>query len=117
MGMRSWVNRRQTWKKLPCSALHDQATNVLLTPLAAVFCVVARVQALLAADVNIRLVANLRKNVKAKINLEELATGHNRRKMIQKVRWLGNSMSGLAFLFRNFLHATDIIYLRLGCLR
>jgi signal recognition particle subunit SRP54 len=40
---------------------------------------------LLAADVNIRLVANLRKNVKAKINLEDLATGHNRRKMIQKV--------------------------------
>ncbi len=45
-------------------------------------------QALLAADVNIRLVANLRKNVKAKINLEELATGHNRRKMIQKVRFV-----------------------------
>lgn len=42
-------------------------------------------QALLAADVNIKLVAKLRKNVKAKINLEDLATGLNRRKMIQQV--------------------------------
>lgn len=40
--------------------------------------------ALLAADVNIKLVAKLRKNVKAKINLEDLATGLNRRKMIQQ---------------------------------
>ena len=42
------------------------------------------VQALLAADVNIKLVAKLRKNVKNAINLEDLATGLNRRRMIQQ---------------------------------
>jgi signal recognition particle GTPase len=41
-------------------------------------------QALLSSDVNIKLVAKLRKNVKAKINLEELATGLNRRRVIQQ---------------------------------
>ena len=40
--------------------------------------------ALLSSDVNIKLVAKLRKNVKAKINLEELATGLNRRRVIQQ---------------------------------
>ena len=42
-------------------------------------------QALLSADVNVKLVQKLRKNVKGKINLEDLATGLNRRKMIQQV--------------------------------
>jgi hypothetical protein len=42
-------------------------------------------QALLSADVNVKLVQKLRKNVKNKINLEDLATGLNRRKMIQQV--------------------------------
>jgi signal recognition particle subunit SRP54 len=41
-------------------------------------------QALLSSDVNIKLVAKMRKNVKAKINLEELATGLNRRRVIQQ---------------------------------
>ena len=41
-------------------------------------------QALLSADVNVKLVQKLRKNVKNKINLEDLATGLNRRKMIQQ---------------------------------
>jgi len=40
--------------------------------------------ALLSADVNVKLVQKLRKNVKNKINLEDLATGLNRRKMIQQ---------------------------------
>ena len=40
--------------------------------------------ALLSSDVNIKLVAKMRKNVKAKINLEELATGLNRRRVIQQ---------------------------------
>ncbi|RUS22605.1 hypothetical protein BC937DRAFT_88242, partial [Endogone sp. FLAS-F59071] len=40
--------------------------------------------ALLEADVNIKLVANLRKNIKQIVNLEELAAGINKRKIIQK---------------------------------
>eukprot|EP01098_Paradermamoeba_levis_P010183 TRINITY_DN4278_c0_g1_i1.p1 TRINITY_DN4278_c0_g1~~TRINITY_DN4278_c0_g1_i1.p1 ORF type:complete len:485 (-),score=171.84 TRINITY_DN4278_c0_g1_i1:53-1507(-) len=39
--------------------------------------------ALIASDVNVRLVLNLRKNIKNKINLEEMAAGINRRRMIQ----------------------------------
>eukprot|EP00961_Rhodomonas_salina_P043482 584596-Rhodomonas_salina.2 len=42
-------------------------------------------QALLASDVNVKLVSKLRKNVKGRINLEDLATGLNRRRMIQQV--------------------------------
>ncbi len=45
-------------------------------------------QALLSADVNVKLVSKLRKNVKGRINLEELATGLNRRRMIQQVESL-----------------------------
>lgn len=40
--------------------------------------------ALLEADVNIKSVAQLRKNVTARVNLEELAAGVNKRKLIQK---------------------------------
>mmetsp|Transcript_45248 Transcript_45248/g.106173 ORF Transcript_45248/g.106173 Transcript_45248/m.106173 type:complete len:494 (-) Transcript_45248:240-1721(-) len=40
--------------------------------------------ALLASDVNVKLVSKLRKNVKGRINLEDLATGLNRRRMIQQ---------------------------------
>lgn len=40
---------------------------------------------MLEADVNIKLVANLRKNIKQIVNLEELAAGINKRKIIQKV--------------------------------
>lgn len=40
--------------------------------------------ALLEADVNIRAVAQLRKNVTNRVNLEELAGGVNKRKLIQK---------------------------------
>lgn len=40
--------------------------------------------ALLEADVNIKSVALLRKNVTNRVNLEELAAGVNRRKLIQK---------------------------------
>jgi signal recognition particle subunit SRP54 len=41
--------------------------------------------ALVAADVNFQLVLKLRKNIKSQINLEELAAGLNKRKIIQKV--------------------------------
>jgi hypothetical protein len=41
--------------------------------------------ALLQADVNVRLVANLRSNVKKRVNMEEMAGGLNKRKIIEKV--------------------------------
>ncbi|KAG9295391.1 hypothetical protein G9A89_013420 [Geosiphon pyriformis] len=40
--------------------------------------------ALLEADVNVKLVGNLRKNVKTTVNIQELAAGVNKRKIIQK---------------------------------
>ncbi|VDP10025.1 unnamed protein product [Soboliphyme baturini] len=40
--------------------------------------------ALLEADVNIRLVKQLRENVKSQINFDEMAAGMNKRRMIQK---------------------------------
>ena len=40
--------------------------------------------ALLEADVNIRLVKSLRENVKSVIDFDEMAQGHNKRKMIQQ---------------------------------
>ena len=40
-------------------------------------------RALLEADVNIRLVKQLRENVKAVIDFDEMAAGLNKRKMIQ----------------------------------
>ncbi|KRX14256.1 Signal recognition particle 54 kDa protein [Trichinella nelsoni] len=41
--------------------------------------------ALLEADVNIRLVKQLRESVKSQINLEEMAAGMNKRRLIQRV--------------------------------
>ncbi|PRW05785.1 signal recognition particle 54 kDa 2 [Chlorella sorokiniana] len=40
--------------------------------------------ALLQADVNVRLVANLRTNVKKRVNMEQLASGLNKQKVIEK---------------------------------
>eukprot|EP00899_Mesostigma_viride_P002874 jgi/Mesvir1/12588/Mv24180-RA.1 len=40
--------------------------------------------ALLQADVNVRLVSTLRNNIKKIVNLEDLAAGHNKRKIIQQ---------------------------------
>eukprot|EP00879_Flechtneria_rotunda_P006329 GHRR01006652.1.p1 GENE.GHRR01006652.1~~GHRR01006652.1.p1 ORF type:complete len:520 (+),score=205.24 GHRR01006652.1:452-2011(+) len=40
--------------------------------------------ALLQADVNVRLVAGLRSNIKKRVNVEELAAGLNKRKIIEK---------------------------------
>eukprot|EP00878_Enallax_costatus_P032843 GHUV01036147.1.p1 GENE.GHUV01036147.1~~GHUV01036147.1.p1 ORF type:complete len:167 (-),score=44.27 GHUV01036147.1:195-695(-) len=40
--------------------------------------------ALLQADVNVRLVAGLRANIKKRVNVEELAAGLNKRKIIEK---------------------------------
>ena len=41
--------------------------------------------ALLQADVNVRLVANLRNNVKKRVNMEQLAQGLNKQRVIEKV--------------------------------
>ena len=41
------------------------------------------VRALLEADVNIKLVKKLRENVRGAIDFEEMASGLNKRKMIQ----------------------------------
>eukprot|EP00775_Hariotina_reticulata_P009896 gene9896-10053_t len=40
--------------------------------------------ALLQADVNVKLVAGLRNNIKKRVNVEELAAGLNKRKIIEK---------------------------------
>ena len=50
-------------------------------------CVLLR--AALQADVNVRLVANLRNNVKKRVNMEALASGLNKQKVIEKVSWRG----------------------------
>eukprot|EP00898_Chlorokybus_atmophyticus_P004004 jgi/Chlat1/4604/Chrsp290S04347 len=40
--------------------------------------------ALLQADVNVKLVAGLRNNIKKSINFDDLAAGHNKRRLIEK---------------------------------
>ncbi|GAO49221.1 signal recognition particle protein [Saitoella complicata NRRL Y-17804] len=40
--------------------------------------------ALLESDVNVKLVSNLRKSIKSKVNLKDLAAGVNRKRLIQK---------------------------------
>jgi len=41
--------------------------------------------ALIEADVNVKLVANLRKSIKHAVNLKELSPGVNKKRLIQKV--------------------------------
>ena len=42
--------------------------------------------ALLQADVNVKLVAGLRNNVKKRVNVEQMAQGLNKQRVIEKVR-------------------------------
>ncbi len=42
--------------------------------------------ALISSDVNVRLVLELRKNVKAKVNINDVAVGLDKRKIIKQVR-------------------------------
>ncbi len=42
--------------------------------------------ALLQADVNVKLVANMRNNVKRRVNVEAMAQGLNKQRVIEKVR-------------------------------
>jgi len=48
--------------------------------------------ALLEADVNVKLVGNLRKSIKATVNFKELAPGINKKRLIQKVLILPASL-------------------------
>jgi signal recognition particle subunit SRP54 len=41
--------------------------------------------ALLQADVNVRMVANLRKNVKNRVNMEQMGQGLNKQRVIERV--------------------------------
>lgn len=43
--------------------------------------------ALLQSDVNVKIVAKLRNNVKKRVNVEQLADGLNKQKVIEKVRF------------------------------
>lgn len=58
--------------------------------------------ALIQSDVNIKLVKQLRDNISARISVDELASGMNKRRIIQKVRCF--------FFIFTFSHTT------LGCL-
>lgn len=42
--------------------------------------------ALLQSDVNVKIVAKLRNNVKKRVNMEQMAEGLNRQRVIEKVR-------------------------------
>jgi signal recognition particle subunit SRP54 len=44
--------------------------------------------ALLQSDVNVKIVAKLRNNVKKRVNMEQMADGLNRQRVIEKVRFL-----------------------------
>jgi signal recognition particle subunit SRP54 len=63
-------------RKMTNSTVIDEATLQA--------CLKEIAHALLEADVNIRKVAELRKNVTKSVNIEELAAGVNKRKLIQK---------------------------------
>jgi len=54
--------------------------------------------ALMAADVEFKLVLKLRKNLSQKINLEEMAAGLNKRRLIQQVFLLPETLL-LSFFF------------------
>jgi signal recognition particle subunit SRP54 len=43
-------------------------------------------RALLQADVQFKMVMNMQNNIKKIVNLDDLAAGHNKRKIIQQVR-------------------------------
>lgn len=67
--------RQKPWAWFPKNVLLDlQVLNSMLKQICA---------ALLEADVNIRLVKNLRENVRAVIDFDEMAGGLNKRRMIQ----------------------------------
>jgi signal recognition particle subunit SRP54 len=45
--------------------------------------------ALLASDVNVKLVQRLRTNIKAAVNVQEAGAGNNKKRLVQQVICLG----------------------------
>lgn len=56
--------------------------------------------ALLQSDVNVKIVAKLRNNVKKRVNMEQMAEGLNRQRVIEKVR---RTMLLLLLLFQSHI--------------
>jgi signal recognition particle subunit SRP54 len=66
------------------SALAAMSNAMVIDEAALDECLKEICKALLQSDVNVRLVAALRGNVKKRVNVEELAAGMNKRKIIEK---------------------------------
>jgi len=66
------------------SALAAMANSMVIDEAALDECLKEICKALLQSDVNVRLVAALRTNVKKRVNVDELAAGLNKRKIIEK---------------------------------
>lgn len=66
------------------AALHSMSNTMIIDEKVLDACLKEICTALLQADVNVRLVANLRNGVKKRVNVEELAAGLNKRKIIEK---------------------------------
>ncbi|KIY97276.1 hypothetical protein MNEG_10689, partial [Monoraphidium neglectum] len=66
------------------SALAAMANTMVIDEAVLDDCLKEICKALLQSDVNVRLVANLRANIKKRVNVEELAAGLNKRKIIEK---------------------------------
>lgn len=66
------------------SALASMANHLVIDEAALDECLREIARALLQSDVNVRLVNSLRTGVKKRVNVEELAAGLNKRKIIEK---------------------------------
>ncbi|GBF94810.1 signal recognition particle 54 kDa [Raphidocelis subcapitata] len=66
------------------SALASMANAMVIDEAALDECLKEICKALLQSDVNVKLVAAMRSNVKKRVNVEELAAGLNKRKIIEK---------------------------------
>jgi signal recognition particle subunit SRP54 len=65
-------------------ALASMASNMVIDEAVLDACLKEICTALLQADVNVKLVMNLRNGIKKRVNVEELAAGLNKRKIIEK---------------------------------
>jgi signal recognition particle subunit SRP54 len=66
-------------------------------------------RALLQSDVQFKLVSDMHNNIKKIVNLEDLAAGHNKRKIIQQVTDSINFqfVNKILFIKQNFLLMND----------
>jgi signal recognition particle subunit SRP54 len=51
--------------------------------------------ALLASDVNVKLVQRLRTNIKAAVNVQDVGAGINKKRLVQKVKCAGAQQSNV----------------------